>query len=157
MKPQDGAPGASRRLEHEISTLREEIGDLVGELDRRRQDAFDLRLQLRRHPLAAVVAGATVAALVGGAVALAVHNGRRRRSTSYKAHQLRVAMDRMMEHPERVARGAPPPSEKILAAIGTAAATLLVKRALERAVPRPQQAAATAESQAAPRGAAARS
>jgi hypothetical protein len=43
----------------------------------------------------------------------------------------------VVSHPERVGRGGPPPGEKILAAIGTAAATLLVKRALEGAVPRP--------------------
>jgi hypothetical protein len=48
-------------------------------------------------------------------------------------------MNRMVKHPERVARGEAPPHEKILAAVGTAAASLLVKRALERAVPRPQQ------------------
>ncbi len=139
VRPADGEPGASRRLAGEISTLREEIGDLVEELDRRRREAFDVRLQLRRHPVAASVAGVAVAALVGGTVALLVYNTRRKRRATYKARQLRVAFDRMMRYPERVARGEPPPSEKIVAAIGTAAATLLVKRALERAVPRPQE------------------
>ncbi len=134
----DGEPGASRRLAGEISTLREEIGDLVGELDRRRREAFDVRLQLRRHPVAASVAGVTVAAVLGGTVALLIYNARRKQRASYKARQLRVALDRMMRYPERIARGEPPPSEKIIAAIGTAAATLLVKRALERAVPSPR-------------------
>jgi hypothetical protein len=137
--PADGQPGASSRLEGEISTLRNEIGDLVGELDRRRRAAFDLRLQLRRHPVAASVAGLLVAAVVGGTVALLVYNRRRKERPRYKAHQLKVAMRRMVRHPERVARGEPPPHEKILAAVGTAAASLLVKRALERAVPRPQE------------------
>ena len=142
--PGDGQRGASRRIEHEISTLRDEIGDLVGELDRRRREAFDLRLQLRRHPVAVSVAGVAVAAVLGGTIAFLVYDGRRKRRPRYRAHQLRVAVDRMVKHPERVARGEPPPSEKILAAIGTAAATLLVKRALERTVPRPRQRAAAA-------------
>jgi len=148
MTPADGAPGASKRIAHEIATLRDEIGDLVGELDRRRHEAFDIRLQLRRHPVAASAAGFTVVALMGGVVALLVYNGRRKQRTAYKARQLRVALDRMMQHPERVARGEPPPSEKILAAVGVAAASLLVRRALERAVPRPQQAHAKAEARA---------
>jgi len=151
VRPADGEPGAALRIEHEISTLRHDIGDLVGELDRRRREAFDVRLQLRRHPVAVSVAGITVAALLGGAVALFVFNGRRKRRASYKARQLKVAFGRMMEHPERVARGEPPPGEKILAAVGTAAATLLVKRALERAVPRPRDRHAEAARQPEPR------
>ena len=139
VSPADGEPGASGRIDQEISTLRQELGDLVGELDRRRREAFDIRLQLRRHPVAASLAGLALAALLGGAIAAAVHDARRRRRTSYKARQLKVAVRRMMRHPERVGRGEPPPSEKILAAVVTTAATLLVKRALERAVPRPQQ------------------
>ena len=138
MSPSDGEPGASGRIEHEIGSLRSEIADLVGELDRRRREAFDVRLQLRRHPAAVAVAGVALAALLGGTVALLVYNGRRKERRSYKAKQLRVAMGRVMKHPERVARGEPPPGEKILAAVGTALATLLVKRAFERAVPSPK-------------------
>jgi hypothetical protein len=131
-------PRPSHEIEGEISTLRGEIGDLVGELDRRRRALFDVRAQLRAHPVAISVAGLAVVAVIGGSVALVLYNTRRKQRPSYKAHQLRVAFARMMEHPERVGRGEPPPGEKILAAIGTAAATLLVKRALERAVPSPR-------------------
>jgi len=133
-----GSPRPSHELEGEISALRDEIGDLVGELDRRRRNLFDVRAQLRAHPVAVSIAGLTVAALLGGAVALLVHNARRKQRRSYKARQLRVALGRVMQHPERVGRGEPPPSEKILAAIGTTAAALLVRRALERAVPSPR-------------------
>lgn len=135
--PADGSPGASHRLERELSTLREELGDIVGELDRRRRELFDLRLQLRRHPVAVPLAGLAVAVVLGGAVALLVKNERQKRRPSHKARQLRRAVGRMVAHPERVGRGEPPPGEKILAAVGAAAATLLVRRALERAVPRP--------------------
>lgn len=138
-RPADASPGPSHRIEKELSTLRDEIGDLVGELDRRRRELFDLRLQLRRHPVALPLAGVAVALVLGGAVAMLVRNERRSRRPSQKVRQLRRAVGRMISHPERVGRGEPPPGEKILAAIGTAAATLLVKRALERAVPRPSQ------------------
>jgi hypothetical protein len=138
MSPSDGEPGASARIEREIGSLRTEIAELVGELDRRRREAFDVRLQLRRHPVAVAVAGVALAALLGGTVALLVHDGRRKQRPGYKAKQMRVAMGRVMRHPERVARGEAPPGEKILAAVGTALATLLVRRAFERAVPSPR-------------------
>ncbi len=151
VRPPDGEPGASKRIASEIYTLRNEIGDLVSELDRRRREALDVRAQLRRHPVAASLAGLGVVVVLGGAVALLVHNQRRKQRRTYKAHQLRIALNRMMKYPERVARGEPPPSEKILAAIGTAVATLLVKRAFERAMPGPRE---KARQHGAPRGSA---
>jgi hypothetical protein len=138
--PVDGAKSESRRLATEIDAIRADIGALVDELDRRRREVFDVRLHARRHPVAAAAAGVALVAFLGGSVALLVHNERRKRRASYKARQLRIALGRMMEHPERVARGEPPPGEKILAAVGTAAATLLVRRALERALPVPRPA-----------------
>jgi len=138
VKPGDHAPRPSSEIEGEITAIRRELGDLVGELDRRRRAFFDVRAQLRAHPVAIAVTGLAVAAVLGGAVALLVHNGRRKQRPSYKARQLRIALGRMMEHPERVGRGEAPPGEKILAAVGTAVASLLVKRALERAAPSPR-------------------
>ncbi len=51
-------------IEHAVETTRAELADLHAELDRRRHEAFDLRLQLRRHRTAlAVVALAAVGVL----------------------------------------------------------------------------------------------
>jgi hypothetical protein len=133
----DREPGAPHRIEEELSSIREEIGDLLRELDRRRREMFDVRLQLRRHPIAIPVAGIAVAGILGGAVALLARNDRHKQPRRHKARQIRRALGRMVDHPERVARGEPPPSEKILVAIGTAVAAFLVKRALAQAVPRP--------------------
>ena len=138
VKPGDHAPRPSSEIEGEITAIRHELGELVGELDRRRRAFFDVRAQLRAHPVATAATGLAVAAVLGGMVALLVYNGRRKQRPSYKAHQLRIALGRMMEHPERVGRGGAPPGEQILAAVGTAVASLLVKRALERAVPSPR-------------------
>ncbi len=132
----DGEPAASRRIENEISTLRREMGDLVDELDRRRREAFDVRLQMKRHPVAVSLAVVAAAAVLGGTVAMLVRGSRRKERASYKAGQLKVALARMIEHPERVALGESP-GDKILSAAGSAVAVLLVRRALERALPRP--------------------
>jgi len=132
-----GRPGSSRRIEEELSTLRGEIGNLLGELDRRRRELFDLRLQVRRHPVAIPLAVLALGVILTGSVALRVRRKTRRRRTAHQARQLWRALGRMADHPERVGRGEPTPGEKILVAIGTTAATLLVKRALELAVPRP--------------------
>jgi hypothetical protein len=152
VSPRDGEPGASGKIAQEITTLRDEIGELVNELDRRRRDAFDVRLQMKRHPVATYAGVVAVAAILGGSVALLVYNGRRKERASYKAKQLKVAVRRMVEHPERVARGEAPPGEKILAAVGTALATLLVKRAFDKAVPRPQVQAAPPQGDARSKG-----
>jgi hypothetical protein len=138
----DGVGAGSGELEREITGIRSELGALVGELDRRRRDLFDVRGQVRRHPVAASLAGVAVIALLGGSVALLLRDGRRKQRAGYRAKQLRSAFGRIVEHPERVARGEAPAGEKILAAVGTAIATLLVKQALARAVPAPQAAQA---------------
>jgi hypothetical protein len=117
----------------EIDVLRNELGGLVDELDRRRHEAFDIRLQASRHPL--VVAGvATVLALVvGAAVAVAIRNGRRRRSPTARARDVRAALSRLAEHPRRVAAD-PSIANKLLTAALLALATTLAKRLAERAV-----------------------
>ncbi len=77
------APAASpdetvRHLALEIASLREELGGLVAELDRRRHDLLDVRLQARRH---AVTASAVVVVLIGavwGLVRLRVWRVRKR-------------------------------------------------------------------------------
>lgn len=56
------------RLRTEIDETRDELGVFVSELDRRRHEVMDIKLQVRKHPVAALVA---VAAAVGIGLALA--------------------------------------------------------------------------------------
>ena len=128
----DGSP-KPEEVAGEIDVLRSELGGLVAELDRRRHEAFDVRLQLGRHPL--VLAGvATVAALaVGGAIAIVVRNARRRRRPAARVREVRAALGRLADHPRRVA-AEPSISNKLLTAALVALATTLVKRLTERAV-----------------------
>jgi hypothetical protein len=74
----------------------------------------------------------TVLALLGG-VAYAVWAARQRNKPVSKARRLKHAFSRMMDEPQKVAKSEPTVPEKILAAAGTAAATILVKKMMERA------------------------
>lgn len=132
MKELDGSP---HRIEGHIETLRHELGDLIGELDRRRLAAFDLRAHARRHPVALAVAGVVLAALVGTGVALMVRRRNERERPVNRARRARRAMERLIDDPDRFAHE-PAVREKILAAAGTALASILVKRAMSRVVPR---------------------
>lgn len=124
------------RVEDEIDSLRGELGGLVAELDRRRHEAFDLRLQLQRHPVAAAIAAAAAALVVGGALALVVRARRERRRPSVRARQARRALARLLDHPERVA-AEPSVSNKIATAVITLAATTLAKRLIDARVAAP--------------------
>ena len=102
---------AIARLEHEIDDIRNNLGGLVGELDRRRRRAFNFRLQLRENTVPMIVGGVVLLGLVGGAIALVVSRRRRARSLSVRARAfvarargVRQAVRRAAVHPERVAR-----------------------------------------------------
>jgi predicted histidine transporter YuiF (NhaC family) len=122
------------RVSGEIDTLRRELGALVGELDRRRHEAFDLGLQVRKHPVAVAVAAATLALAVGGLIALVVAARRERRRPSTRVRETRRALQRIMQRPHEVGRD-PSIPRKVVAAIATAAAATLAKRLVQRQVP----------------------
>jgi hypothetical protein len=136
-----------------VAALRDEIAELVDELDRRRREAFDLGLQLRRHPAAAAAAAVVAAVAVGGLVALGVRRRRRRASRLARAREVRRALARLLREPERVGR--PPAAiEKLALAAATAAIGALARRLfLERS--RPPVARPTRPRERAPRDAAA--
>jgi len=135
-----GTPGVdhdseakARALEHEIGELRGQIDGVVTELDRRRRETFDVRLQLRRHKTPIALAGAGLVLLAGGSIALAVWRHRERQRPLSKARRLRKAVARMIDAPERVARGDPHIGLKILTAAMTAVVTTLARKMTERA------------------------
>jgi hypothetical protein len=72
---QKAEEASASALEHEIESIRSELGDLVDELDRRRHEIVDVRLQARRHPRAIALAVTAAGLIVAGHMAL-----RRRRS-----------------------------------------------------------------------------
>jgi hypothetical protein len=139
----DGSPEVVSRVSGEIDALRGDIGNLVAELDRRRHEMLDLRLQARRHPVVVAVTAAGAALLVGALIAYAVRDRRERERPINRAREVRRAVARLMEHPFDVA-AKPNVAEKILMAAGVAAGTALARRLVERMVaspPRPSSVA----------------
>ena len=121
-----------REIEREIEHLRTRLDRSLGELDRRRHELTDVRLQMRRHPQVFIGAGAVVALVVGG-VAFAIWRANQREEVPRKAKRLRIAFGRAVDQPEKVARGEAPVWEKIAAAVGTTIAVNLTKKFIERA------------------------
>lgn len=130
------------RVAGEIDVLRHELGGLVAELDRRRHEALDLRLQVRRHPILVAAVASVAALLVGGAIAVVVREARERRRPVARARDVRNALSRLVDHPRRVA-AEPSISNKIATAVGVALATALAKRLLDRSIPRARPARAS--------------
>jgi len=131
--PRSDPARAADRLAEEIQVIRGNLGSLIDELDQRRRRAFDVRLQVRRHPVAAIATMTLLAGMVGGAIALGLALRRHRRTPRARLHSLREAMQRMLHDPDRVARIEPSVGRKILAAVGAAAASTLAKRLAQRA------------------------
>lgn len=121
-----------REIERDIDHLRTRLDKSLAELDRRRHELTDVRLQLQRHPGIFVGAGAVVALMVGG-VAFAVWRSRKREELPQKAKRLRIAVGRAVDDPKKVARGDAPVWEKIVAAVGTTIAVNLTKKIIDRA------------------------
>ena len=130
----DTSPRATaRRLDGEIAVVREELSGLVGELDRRRHEVLDVKLQVKRHALGVTLSAIALVTAASGLVWLGMWRAQRRARVLSRAGRLREAVSRMVERPERVAAEPTLPG-KILSAAATAAVATLVKKGLERAV-----------------------
>jgi hypothetical protein len=128
----DGSP-RPEEVAGEIDVLRNELGGLVAELDRRRHEAFDVRLQASRHPLVVAGIATVVALMVGGAIALVVREARHRRSPTARARDVRAALARVASHPRRVA-AEPSVAYRLATAAGVALVSAFAKRLVERSV-----------------------
>jgi hypothetical protein len=121
-----------RKIEREIEHLRTGLDRSLAELDRRRHQLTDVKLQLRKHPGIGIGAGVMVLALAAG-VALAVWRARKREALPQKARRIQIAFGRAAGQPHNVARAKAPAWEQILAAVGTTIAVGLTKKLLDRA------------------------
>jgi hypothetical protein len=128
------SPSDQKAMAAEIEGLRDDLGRILSELDRRRRELLDPRVLLRHHPAVAVTAG-VVAAALGGAVALLIWNRRRQSRPAARTRELRRAVGRLLHDPRRVAKE-PSMGIKIATAAGSAAATLAVKQLVSRALAR---------------------
>jgi hypothetical protein len=134
------APGISprensRQLEGEIAVLRDELTGLVAELDRRRHELTDFKLQARRHVLGVTLTGASLLASAAGFVWLSVWRSRRRSQATARMGRLREAVSRMVDRPDRAAAEPGIPA-RILTAAANAAVATAIKKVLERSLQR---------------------
>lgn len=133
----------ARRLEEKVEAIRDNLGGLVGELDRRRH-----RLTAagkRALPYAAGVVGAAGLAVTGALI------WRRRRRPS-RARRMLTALQRLSAHPDRVGQKAPSVINKIIAAAGAAAASMAVRRLADKLIAGKRQAPPAATPQQPRRG-----
>jgi len=134
------APGMSprentRQLEGEIAVLRDELTGLAVELDRRRHELTDFKLQARRHVLGVTLTGASLLASAAGFVWLSVWRSRRRSQATARIGRLREAVSRMVDRPDRVAAEPGIPA-RILTASANAVVATAIKRVLEHSLQR---------------------
>jgi hypothetical protein len=132
------APGISprensRQLEGEIAVLRNELTGLVTELDRRRHELTDFKLQARRHVVGMTLTGAGLLASAAGFAWLSVWRSRRGSQATARMGRLREAVSRMVDRPDRVAAEPGIPA-RILTAAATAAVATAIKKVLERSL-----------------------
>ena len=106
----NGAAARVRELGHETEETRQELDELVAELDRRRHETFDWRLHVRRHARALALMGVGAVVVVGFGVTAAIARKRRRQTLAGRfsalAHwgdRLRLALGRIAEDPDRLA------------------------------------------------------
>jgi hypothetical protein len=119
----------------EIAVVRDQLDTLLGELDRRRREALNVPLQLRRHAAGVSVTVLSLALTAAGSAWLMRWRRRRRERLLAQGIRLRRAVARMTEHPERVATEPTIPAKIATAALG-ALVTSLVRKLLEAVVAR---------------------
>ena len=121
-------------LERDVDRIRSNIGELIRELNHRRHEAFDLRLQFQRHATRVILAGAAMVAVFAGAIALAVARRRRRRSIGARVIRLRAVLRRISVYLEDLAGRQPSVTRKVTATGDSAVASVLGKRLAQRLV-----------------------
>ena len=123
-------PRPPREIEREIESLRTRLDRSLAELDRRRHELTDIRLQMRKHPAVFIGAGVAVALMLGG-VGFAIYRSRKHEDLPQKTKRLRIAGRRALDR-AKVVRAEPPVWQKMAAAVGTTIAVRLAKKMVER-------------------------
>ena len=122
----------ARQLESEIAAVREELSGLVAELDRRRHEALDIKLQVRRHGLELALTGVALIAAASGFVWFKSRQSRRRAGWRGQLERLRAAVIPPRKTGHRAE--APRAVTSILTAAANAGVAAVIKKGLERAL-----------------------
>ncbi len=136
MNDASGTPRETvRRLEGRITTLRGELGELVADLDRRRQEALDVRLQVRRHAGEITLTSAALVGAAAGYVGLSVWRARRRQRLAARVGRVQPTLSRLIAGRAGVA-AEPTIARRIARATANGAAVALIRMVLRRVVRR---------------------
>lgn len=130
---EDPLRSETRRLRLEIYATRGDLARYIEELQRRRRELMDVKLQMRRHPAIVVGLGVAVAAALGGAVWKA---RRARQSRAVSAIERALSARGILGNVSRTFSG-PPPGRKgrligLLANAGVPLGIALAKGLLRR-------------------------
>lgn len=123
-----GGHRESERLREDIDATHRRLEGLLGELDRRRREAFDIRLQMRRHPVIFIAGAALALGAVGGGTALAI--ARLRRLQRRRLHSPSLRLMRLWRLSGRPVDGAnsSPSAGWLLSLAAKVATAILVRR-----------------------------
>lgn len=122
----------SDQLVDEIEATRDRLAALFSELDRRRHDAFDLRRQLRRHPVPLILTSVVLIGMLASAIAAVASHRRRRSHFVPRLRRLRGAVARFVRDPERVAPARPKASVRIATSLAETVLGTVIRRAAGR-------------------------
>jgi len=125
-------------LEVEVERRLSDLATIVDELDHRRHELLDWRVQLQAHARTLRKAAAVAAVLGVVAMAVTIRRNRQRRRLVARAERLTEALSRILEHPDRVARPEPSATQRALSGLLAGVAGLIVRKLAERAAARPQ-------------------
>lgn len=127
------------RLESGANRLRRRLGRTLEALKQRRKHAFDLKYQLKHHPLPLIVAGTGALFGVGAGVAAAVHRAHKHQAENRldRLAERMTAVARVFRQPELAAKPAKSSTGKgvllgVVFSLTTYAVTQLAKRALNK-------------------------
>ena len=127
--------GSAVVIATEIEELRNRLDRSLYELDRRRRELMDVRLQAERHPRVVVSVGLAAGLLAGG-IGFAIARAGKRKSPppiSRVRSALRVALGEELPPREPETPPEPPALEKIFVAVGTTVLTAIASRLIQRA------------------------
>jgi hypothetical protein len=117
---------SARELDAEAAQLRDELTELIAELDRRRHELLDVKGQVRRHPWSVGLTGLAMSAAAIGAITLHHRRGQGRGLSAARARHRAPRSEPALREPTLV--------QRILGAAGSAAAVYLVRAGLMRVI-----------------------
>lgn len=133
-------PPPREQLEADANFLRERLAKNLESLDHRRHEAFDVKAQIKKHPLPLVIAGASALVAIAGGSALAAYRIRAQRHDPWRKLTTGIAaLSSAVRHPEKHEAHNDSISKEIVRGVvvtmGTFVATQLAKRALYKFAP----------------------